>query len=98
VAFHIYLIMAWRQGQPHLLGSSLARGVLFSALTTGIAFGALALSSHPGTASMGVLLMISLAWTLFAALVFKPALLASVSASPAAAPTSSSIPLCRSAS
>ena len=80
VAFHIYLIMAWRQGQPHLLGSSLARGVLFSALTTGIAFGALALSSHPGTASMGVLLMISLAWTLFAALVFKPALLATVSA------------------
>jgi len=81
VAFHIYLIMAWRSGAAHLLGSSLARGVLFSALTTGIAFGALALSSHPGTASMGVLLMISLGWTLVAALVFKPALLAAVTAS-----------------
>ena len=78
VAFHIYLILAWRRGETHLLGSSLARGVLFSALTTGIAFGSLALSSHPGTASMGVLLMISLGWTLVAALVFKPALLASV--------------------
>ena len=89
VAFHIYLILAWRRGETHLLGSSLARGVLFSALTTGIAFGALALSSHPGTASMGVLLMISLGWTLAAALVFKPALLAQF---PAAVPAISSCP------
>jgi len=94
VAFHIYLILAWRRGETHLLGSSLARGVLFSALTTGIAFGALALSSHPGTASMGVLLMISLGWTLVAALVFKPALLARVAAGPAL-PSSSPQPLPR---
>ena len=90
VAFHIYLILAWRRGETHLLASSLARGVLFSALTTGMAFGALALSSHPGTASMGVLLMISLAWTLVAALVFKPALLASfTSSSPPSSPPAS---------
>ena len=55
--------------------SSLARAVLFSALATGTAFGALWLSHHPGTASMGKILMISLAWTLVCALVFEPALL-----------------------
>ncbi|MBE7218151.1 MAG: MMPL family transporter [Caulobacteraceae bacterium] len=75
VAFHIYFVMAWRGGQGELLQSSLARGVLFSALTTGAAFGSLMLSSHPGTASMGKLLMISLFWTLVCALIFEPALL-----------------------
>lgn len=78
VAFHIYFVMAWRGGQGDLLQSSLARAVLFSALTTGIAFGSLILSSHPGTASMGLILMISLAWTLVCALVFEPALLGPV--------------------
>lgn len=75
VAFHIYFVMAWRGGATHLLQSSLARGVFFSALTTGAAFGALMFSSHPGTASMGKILMISLIWTLVAALIFEPALL-----------------------
>ena len=51
--------------------------MLFSALTTGTAFGSLALSAHPGTASMGELLLISLGCTLMATLVFIPALLAS---------------------
>ncbi|MFI4963938.1 MAG: MMPL family transporter [Caulobacterales bacterium] len=75
VAFHIYFVMAWRSGMKDLLQSSLARGVFFSALTTGAAFGSLILSSHPGTASMGKILMISLIWTLVAALLFEPALL-----------------------
>src|SRR5579859_90567 len=75
VAFHIYFVMAWRAGATNLLQSSLARGVFFSALTTGTAFGSLMLSSHPGTASMGKILMISLIWTLVAALIFEPALL-----------------------
>jgi hypothetical protein len=44
---------AWRSGKTNLLQSSLARAVLFSALTTGTAFGTLWISSHPGTASMG---------------------------------------------
>ncbi len=56
--------MAWRNGIPDLLQSSLTRAVIFSALTTASGFGSLWLSSHPGTASMGELLMISLAWTL----------------------------------
>ena len=75
VAFHIYFVMAWRSGETNLLQSSLARAVLFSALTTGVAFGSLWLSSHPGTASMGKILMISIVWTLVCALLFEPALL-----------------------
>jgi hopanoid biosynthesis associated RND transporter like protein HpnN len=75
VAFHIYFVMSWRSGGSHLLTSSLARGVFFSALTTATGFGSLWLSSHPGTASMGKLLMISLLWTLVSALIFQPALM-----------------------
>jgi hopanoid biosynthesis associated RND transporter like protein HpnN len=75
VAFHIYFVMAWRDGARDLLQSSLARAVLFSALATGTAFGSLWLSRHPGTASMGKILMLSLVWTLICALIFEPALL-----------------------
>jgi hopanoid biosynthesis associated RND transporter like protein HpnN len=75
VAFHIYFVMAWRGGATDLLQSSLARAVFFSALATGSGFGSLWLSHHPGTASMGKILMISLAWTLVCALIFEPALL-----------------------
>jgi uncharacterized protein len=75
VAFHIYLVIAWRSGEAHFLTSSLTRAVLFSGLTTGIAFGALWISAHPGTASMGKLLLISLAFTLGTALFFGPALM-----------------------
>ena len=75
VAFHIYFVMAWRAGGEHLLESSLSRAVFFSALTTATGFGSLWASSHPGTASMGKLLMISLIWTLVSALLFQPALM-----------------------
>jgi predicted RND superfamily exporter protein len=75
VAFHIYFVMAWRAGGSHLLTSSLARAVFFSALATATGFGSLWASSHPGTASMGKLLMISLVWTLVSALLFQPALM-----------------------
>src|SRR5271166_1810973 len=78
VSFNIYFVMNWRAGQTSVLGSATARAILFSALTTGTAFGSLALSQHPGTASMGTLLLISLACTLVASLVFIPALLAAV--------------------
>lgn len=75
VAFNIYFVIAWRHGTSHLLETSLARAVIFSALTTATAFGSLWLSSHPGTASMGKLLALSLACTLAAALFVLPALL-----------------------
>ena len=75
VAFNIYFVIAWRNGETNLLRSSLARAVLFSALTTGASFGALILSPHPGTSGIGELLLISLGWTLVTALLFEPALL-----------------------
>jgi hypothetical protein len=75
VAFHIYFVLAWRQGIADVLASSLTRAILFSALTTATAFGSLWLSSHPGTASMGKLLTISLFFTMLAAFVFVPAFL-----------------------
>ncbi len=75
VAFHIYFVMAWRGGGTHLLQSSLSHAVFFSALATATGFGSLWASSHPGTASMGKLLMISLVWTLVSALLFQPALM-----------------------
>ncbi len=78
VAFNVYFVMNWRAGRRAVLGSATARAILFSALTTGTAFGSLALSYHPGTASMGDLLLISLGCTLLASLVFIPALLASL--------------------
>jgi hopanoid biosynthesis associated RND transporter like protein HpnN len=78
VSFNIYFVMNWRAGQHRPLGSATARAILFSALTTGTAFGSLALSGHPGTASMGKLLLISLGCTLLASLIFIPALLASL--------------------
>ena len=76
VAFNIYFVLGWRAGETAMLQSSLMRAVVFSALTTATAFGALWLSSHPGTASMGRLLMISLGWELLVTLLFRPALLA----------------------
>ncbi|WP_144404422.1 MMPL family transporter [Belnapia sp. F-4-1] len=75
VAFDIYFIVAWRAGVRSLLPTAVTRAVLFSALTTGCAFGTLAFSSHPGTASMGVLLAISLIAVLAAVLLALPALL-----------------------
>ena len=82
VSFNIYFVMNWRAGQKRPLGSATARAILFSALTTGTAFGSLALSAHPGTSSMGKLLLISLGCTLLASLVFVPALLASITPPP----------------
>jgi len=75
VSFDIYFVMNWRAGQIRPLGSPTARAVLFSALTTASAFGGLALSSHPGTATMGFLLMIALGYCLLTTLLVLPALL-----------------------
>jgi predicted RND superfamily exporter protein len=57
------------------LQSATAHAVLFSALTTGTAFGTLAASHDRGTASMGVLLLLSLAAVLISTFAFLPALL-----------------------
>ena len=75
VSFNIYFVMNWRKGIKGPLTSPTARAVLFSALTTATAFGSLATSAHPGTASMGRLLLMSLGCTLICTLFFVPALL-----------------------
>jgi hopanoid biosynthesis associated RND transporter like protein HpnN len=75
VAFNIYFVVAWRHGQRSFLASALTRAVIFSAAVTASGFGTLWLSVHPGTASMGELLMISLMWVLVTTLLLSPALL-----------------------
>ena len=75
VAFDIYFVLRWRAGEPGLLSSPTARAVVFSALTTGTAFGSLALSKSPGIADMGKLLSIGLCYTLLSTLFVLPALL-----------------------
>ncbi|MEM8772718.1 MAG: MMPL family transporter [Pseudomonadota bacterium] len=54
-------------------GTSTPRAVLFSALTTVASFGSLMLSPHRGTASMGELLSIAIAFTLICTLIVLPA-------------------------
>jgi hypothetical protein len=76
VSFNVYFVMNWRRGETGPAGSATARAVLFSGLTTATAFGSLAISGHPGTASMGRLLLLSLACTLLTTMTFLPALLA----------------------
>jgi uncharacterized protein len=78
VAFDIYFVVRWRDGQGDLLGSSTARAILFSALTTGTAFGSLALSTYPGTSEMGKLLTLALFYTLLCTFTVLPALLGPV--------------------
>jgi predicted RND superfamily exporter protein len=75
VAFKIYYIMAWRAGKTGLLQSSLTRAVIFSAMTTAVAFGSMWASSYPGMSSMGKLMALSLVCTMAAAVLFQPVLM-----------------------
>ncbi len=59
-----------------LLGSTTARAVFYSALTTTASFGTLALSSHRGVASLGIVLSIGMTLTVMSNLIVLPALLA----------------------
>jgi len=72
VAFKIYYVMAWRTGKTMLVQSSLTRAVIFSAMTTAIAFGSLWLSPNPGMSSMGKLMALALVSTMAAAVLFQP--------------------------
>jgi len=75
VAFAIYFVMRRRSGEPGMLGSPTARGIVFSALTTGTAFGSLVFSRSPGMSEMGKFLSLALFFTLFCTLFVLPALL-----------------------
>ena len=65
----------WRKGIAKPLQTATARAVLFSAFTTSASFASLALSSHVGTAGMGLLLLTGLAVTLVGTFTFLPSLL-----------------------
>jgi len=77
VAGSIHLVIRERRcgGGGRGFATSTPRAVVFSALTTIGSFGSIALSSHPGTSSMGILLTIVIALTLPCTLVFLPALM-----------------------
>lgn len=71
----IHLVLRQQQVRAGegLYGTSTPRAVLFSALTTVASFGSLMLSPHRGTASMGELLSIAIAFTLVCTLIVLPA-------------------------
>ncbi|MEQ8195167.1 MAG: MMPL family transporter, partial [Rhodospirillales bacterium] len=78
VASGIHFVLREREAliDGGVIETSTPRAVVFSALTTIGSFGSIALSSHPGTASMGVLLTIAISLTLVCTLVVLPALMA----------------------
>lgn len=74
----IHMIQRSKQGlagRVGLLETTTARGVLFSALTTLCGFGSLAMTSHPGMASMGLVLLFGLTLIVGCTLILLPALL-----------------------
>ncbi|MBI3073123.1 MAG: MMPL family transporter [Deltaproteobacteria bacterium] len=74
----IYIIHRRRQLETFSLQeifSGTGRGVIYSAITTIAAFGALALAQHRGIASMGFLLLTGISACLVTSLVVMPALL-----------------------
>jgi len=76
VAGGIHVVMRARNSMASkLMATSTPRAVLLSALTTIASFGALAISSHRGTSSMGVLLTIAITLTLVCTLIVLPALM-----------------------
>jgi hypothetical protein len=81
VASGIHLVLREREVglSARLTETSTPRAVMFSALTTIGSFCALALSSHRGTASMGLLLTIAITLTMVCALVVLPALMRAAS-------------------
>jgi len=75
----IHLVHRARQEAGHSVGhlveSATAGAVFFSAMTTTLSFGTLALSGHQGMHTLGVMLTIGMFWTVIANLVVLPALL-----------------------
>jgi hopanoid biosynthesis associated RND transporter like protein HpnN len=67
--------MSGRDSFEHLVESATAGAVFFSAMTTTLSFGTLALSGHQGMHTLGVMLTIGMFWTVVANLIVLPALL-----------------------
>lgn len=79
-AYGAYLVVRRQDASSiqKLLGSSTPRAVMFSGLTAIASFGTLGVSKHPGTAGMGILIALSLAYALICALLMLPALMATL--------------------
>ena len=75
VASGVHIAVRERRAPGAVFATSTPRAVLFSALTTIAAFGTLALSDHRGTASMGVLLSVSVIAAVGSVLGLTPALM-----------------------
>jgi uncharacterized protein len=77
VASGIHLVIREREteGANSALETSTPRAVVFSALTTIGSFGSIAISSHLGTASMGILLAVAISLTMACTLIVLPALI-----------------------
>ena len=70
------------EAEASLIESATAGAVFYSAMTTTLSFGTLALSGHEGMRTLGVMLTIGMFWTVVANLVFLPALLVLTGVSP----------------
>ena len=81
-AYGAYLVLRSHGAESfyRVMHSSTPRAVLFSGLTAISSFGVLAISKHPGMASMGVLITLSLLYALLSALIVLPALMAQLEA------------------
>jgi hopanoid biosynthesis associated RND transporter like protein HpnN len=75
VASGVHIAIRERRAPGAVFATSTPRAVLFSALTTIAAFGTLAVSDHRGTASMGVLLSVSVVAAVGSVLGLTPALM-----------------------
>ena len=74
----IHLVHRAQQSETEkedLLSTTTARAVFYSALTTTVSFGSLALSSHLGMRSLGVLLTAGMIFTVICNLIVLPALI-----------------------
>ncbi len=73
---HLVSRRAKEGGTGRAILTSTPRAIVFSALTTIGSFGSIALSGHPGTASMGMLLTLAVSLSLLCTLGVLPALMA----------------------
>jgi hopanoid biosynthesis associated RND transporter like protein HpnN len=74
----IHLVQRANEGGPDaaaLMSTPTARAVYYSAVTTMVSFGSLALAGHNGVESLGILLTTGLVYTVLSVLVVLPALL-----------------------
>ncbi|HND37176.1 MAG TPA: hopanoid biosynthesis-associated RND transporter HpnN, partial [Nitrosomonas sp.] len=71
----VYRSLSSVENQRSLLQTSTGSAIFYSALTTMAGFGSLILSTHQGTASMGMLLAVGILYILICVFIILPTLL-----------------------